>query len=388
MNASPISGKRAGLLVSVCALAMLALLVLYAFAPDLRPGGSDDANVLSRSAVGFAGMKQLLDASGIPTRIDSGDQGQARPSLTILTPGADTDPADLAAYPITGPTLVILPKWLTVPLPAHPGWVQKFTAIDVKTLNDLLARSLPLMRITRTARKPNAGPASLLAGIDEVQTVTGGRVMAMARGYGPLLTAVRRGRGEIFVFSEPDLLNNRAWRSEALARDTLALMRTLRVGNGPVAFDITLNGLAKTPSLLRAAFAPPFLGATLCALFTALLIGLHAATRFGAALVPPRIFARGKKALADNSAALVKMMGREGAMASRYVAAARGLALERLGARRATPAQQQALLDTLARGGESYDQLAAEAAGAKTGGDLLTVARKTFAWRRRIDGGY
>ena len=73
MNQSPISGRRAALLVGFCAFAMLALTVLYAFAPDLRNQSSDQANALSRSAVGFAGLTQLLNASGIPARIDQGD---------------------------------------------------------------------------------------------------------------------------------------------------------------------------------------------------------------------------------------------------------------------------------------------------------------------------
>lgn len=189
-----------------------------------------------------------------------------------------------------------------------------------------------------------------------------------------------------YVMSDPDVMNNRGLSDPSNARAAIAIIAALRQGHGPVAMDVTLNGLGKAPSLLRAAFGPPFLGATICALVAALLMGLHTAIRFGAPLVPPRIFARGKKALADNSAELVRMMGREGAMAPRYVAAARSLVLERLGARRAAPQQQQALLDAL--GGETYDQLAAEAAIARSGGDLLLVARKTFDWRRRISGGY
>ena len=192
----------------------------------------------------------------------------------------------------------------------------------------------------------------------------------------------------VYILSDPDLLNNRGLADPANAAAAIAIVQALRAGNGPVAMDVTLNGLGKSPSLLRAAFAPPFLGATICALLAALLMGLHAATRFGPAWTPPRIFARGKMALADNSAALVKMMGREAAMAPRYVAGARNLVLERLGARRIAPAQQQALLDALTKTGESYEQLLTEASGARTGGDLLTVARKTFAWQRRISGGH
>lgn len=388
MNQPSISGRRAALLVGICALAMLALVVLYAFAPELRGNQSDEANALSRSAVGFAGLKELLAASGIPATIDRGDNGDAKPSLTILTPAQDTDPNDLAAYRTQGPVLVILPKWQTIPLREHPGWVQKGDAVPVAVIDKQLAAAAPGIRLYRYPARPAKG-AAIFAHADHVQVLRGrGRRVMNVAGYGTVVMAGPRSGGRLFILSEPDLLNNHALSDQRNANDALTLIRDLRAGNGPVAFDVTLTGLGKEPSLLRAAFAPPFLGATICALITALLMGLHTAIRFGAALVPPRIFARGKKALADNSAQLVRMMGREGAMAPRYVLAARTLVLERLGARRFAPQQQQALLDSLTRGGETYDQLAAQAATAKSGGDLLAVARKAFDWRRRISGGY
>ena len=68
---------------------------------------------------------------------------------------------------------------------------------------------------------------------------------------------------------------------------------------------------------------------------------------------PARVFARGKKMLAANTADLLRMMGREGAMAARYVQSARDMALARLGVRRASAPEQEELLAIIERGNRS-----------------------------------
>ncbi len=49
-----------------------------------------------------------------------------------------------------------------------------------------------------------------------------------------------------------------------------------------IAFDVTLNGFARSRSVLKLAFEAPFVGATLCLVVAALLMGLHACARFRA----------------------------------------------------------------------------------------------------------
>src|SRR5438552_19177567 len=87
-----ISSRLAGLLVLLSAVSMLGLLLLFAYAPYLRSDDSSDTDVISRSAVGFAGLKELLSLSGIPDEIDRGPllRGNSRPSLVILTPTETT----------------------------------------------------------------------------------------------------------------------------------------------------------------------------------------------------------------------------------------------------------------------------------------------------------
>jgi len=203
-----------------------------------------------------------------------------------------------------------------------------------------------------------------------------------------VLVRVRGGEKPVYILSEPDLMNNLGLANETTVEAALAIIRSLRQGNGPVRFDVTLNGLGHEPNLLQALFEPPFRGATIAAFLAALMVGMHALARFGAPQRPAEAYVRSKKALADNSAALVRMMGREGGMAWRYIQAARDMALARLGARRRSPAEQQALISVLEgrTGGSEYATLVAAAGDAKSGSDLLWIAGQAYAWRRRISG--
>ena len=400
---SIMSGGMAAALVAVSALSMIVLALLYAFAPDLRSDDTAEANALSRSAVGFAGLRELLTLSGIGTEIDRGAYGRSSsiPSLVILTPPATTSPAELMQgrnpSQSGAPMLIILSKWITLPQPENPEWAMKLGAYPPKLIQAQAAallgtvsllRDKGMVRHVTTGRDMPVLTGTALGDIDNLQTLIGGKTMA-ASPRGALLALSPRRGPPIYVLADPDLLNNQGLANPARAHAALALIRALRRGDGPVRMDVTLNGLARTESFLRSLFLPPFLGATLCALIAALLMGLHTAVRFGAPLAASRMLARGKKALADNSADLVRIMGREGAMARRYVAATRGLVLEAVAARPASVAAQDELIATLEQGsGDTYAALQSEAADAQSGSDLLRVARKTYAWRLRIIRGY
>jgi hypothetical protein len=95
--------------------------------------------------------------------------------------------------------------------------------------------------------------------------------------------------------------------------------------------------------------------------------------------------------LAANTADLLRMMGRDGAMAARYVQSARDMALARLGARRASAPEQNELLGIIERGeslGVTYAELARDAEAARTSADLQRIAEKAYAWRKGITRGH
>jgi hypothetical protein len=403
MKSDFMGGRTAAILLLVGAFASLALLLLLAYAPDLRNADNTGNNGLSRSAIGFAGLRELLQLSGIPAEIDRSRLGHTtRPGLIIVTPDATTSPVDLRDFVSSAdaPVLIVLPKWETVPLPLQNGWVMKAGVIPPLIVTRLIARVLPL-GITRrpgdTKEITLSSPYSIitipepLSSIEQLQTV-GGRgdelLIVQGRGNAAVLLSRRQGTREFHILSDPDLMNNHGLSDRATAHAALAIIGALRIGKGPVLLDVTLNGLGSSPSLLRSMFEQPFRGASICALLAAILMALHALVRFGAPEGRPEI-ERSKKALADNTAGLVRMTGREGGMARRYVAATRDMALARLGARRVTLQAQDALLAALERNNGldgTYAQLSAEAAEARKSDDLIRIAGKVYAWRVRITG--
>lgn len=399
------SRRLAVLLVVISAASLLGLMLLFAYAPDLRSEQSNEADTISRSAIGYAGLKQLLDLSGAKTELDRGplSRPDTRPGLVVLTPEAGTSARDITAYEYTAPTLIILPKWLVVAEVPREDRVTKSGKLPEGLASGMLTGIAPgVTLVTKPGSAKNTdvilGPAALpglspftLPHVEELRSIGGARSMLIARNYGPILAMTSHGGQPVYILSDPDLMNDHGLSDRSTARAALMIVAQLRRGNGPVRFDVTLNGFGRDPSLLRAVFQTPLLGATICSLLAALLIGWHAASRFGAPIEPGRVFARGKTMLAANTADLLRMMGREGAMTARYVQSARDLALARLGARRASAPEQDELLAIIERGnglGITYAELAQEAARAHTGADLQRIAAKAYAWRKGITRGH
>jgi hypothetical protein len=386
-----------------------AYVVLSAYAPDLRRGVDGGAHALSRSAVGYAGLVRLMQADGETVQISRRILGARDGSgLLILTPGPFTTAGDLFDRSADGRVLVIAPKWETSAQPDNPSWVYKAGLIDAGAVSGMLARRFPgLVLARRDATAPvrlNEGDAPqvhlnppLQAGrvlttgpIAQLQTLQAGAgltpILTDARG-GVVLAATHDGR--VAILSDPDLLNTHGLKDLATARTALAIIYGLS-GDTPTIFDVTLNGFDSPPSLLKLAFGPPFLGATLCLAAASMLMGLHAASRFGAPRRAGRVIAFGKRALADNAAALIRLAKREPAMAGRYLDLNRQAVARALGATRLGGGELDAYLDRLAeKNGLPFrlSTLAAEARAAKTRGDLMRVAHNLHQWRQGMTSG-
>jgi hypothetical protein len=173
----------------------------------------------------------------------------------------------------------------------------------------------------------------------------------------------------------------------ATARAGMAILDALHGPGDAITFDVTLNGFERSRSLLRLAFEPPLLAATLSLLVAAALLAWRAATRAGPAARQTRAIALGKRALADNSAALFRLAGREHTMARRYAALSGAIAAEHLGVWRGETDETTAQLDRIGatRGvKERFSTLAAEASAAKNASDAVAAARKLHTWNEEI----
>jgi hypothetical protein len=189
----------------------------------------------------------------------------------------------------------------------------------------------------------------------------------------------------VYFLSDPDLINNQGLKDLRTFTAALSLMDNLRRANGPVIFDVTLDGLARDRSLLRLFFAPPLMGVTLCLAAAAVLAGFQAFCRFGPVRRETRAIAAGKEAMVDNAAQLIRMADRQGPMAERYGRLTADFVTRQIGVPRSLSAEAQtAVLDRLAerRGvADSFSLLAAMARTANSPAAVTHIAARLHRWR-------
>ena len=387
---------RTGLLITVVGVfAFCALAVLGAYAPDLRVGDNGGAHALSRSAIGYAGIVRALKLEGDPVQVNRAPtEGSRGAGLMVVTPSPAVDEGNITALGFAGPVLVVLPKWFAPPDPRHRGWVGKGVPIDPRMVpkealmaDAGLARARGVSRpVLRAVGGPFAVGATLAEGpVDRLQTLVpkGWRTILIDQTGATVLA--RDPDKPIFLLTDPDLLNTQGLKNLDTLGSALSLLHALRAGDGPIMFDVRLNGLGRERSVLRLLFEPPFLAVTLCLATAAALAGFQAACRFGPIRRSPRALALGKQALVDNSAALIRLARREPHMGGRYALLVRDFAARAVGAPRELAGDPLiAFLDRLGEQRGAIGRLSTLSEEARLASDrdrLATVARKLFRWR-------
>jgi len=384
-------------LIAAGLIAFAALVFLVAYGNRIAPMRGEGAPALSVAATGYKGLITLVGRFR-RTAMVRGEADLVTDDLLIVPLTAQNRPEDVARLLELRQgraTLLILPKWLTRPDPAHRGWVRAVAPMAGTLSSDLIGHKASVgVRPEAVSPDRLAGGADFLEGIEvpvpgNVQTISGDALT-------PLLTVpngdalvARLGDQPHYVAADPDLFNNHGLKQADHARAALALIDALNATEGGgVAFDLTVNGLAQNNarSLLRTALEPPFLAMTLALLFAALLAGLHGAFRFGQARREERAIAFGKAALVENSAGLIRLARRETRLGGAYADVVRQDAA-RLAA--APPALQggalDAYLDRLTKGDSPpFSALAGRLAAARDRHELVAAARALFSWKKDL----
>jgi hypothetical protein len=378
------------LIVATGILAFVGMLVLGAYAPDLRSGRNGGTHALSNAATGFSGIVRLAAATGRNPLVARNDQMFETGDLVVLTPetGA-TEMGEILSRRTAKPTLVIMPKWRTGPFPARPGWVQAQGLRPLWDLEKTLAPDYPVKVDRRRGggrpltAVPGHAPAQLrFVAPGPLQTIQGPRLQPMLVDEAGRPVLVKAGDGPLYLLADPDLLSNRGMADRGQAAAALDLLDFLNpAGARSVVFDVTLHGLGRSRSPLRLIFDPPFLAVTLAIAAALLLAGLQALARFGAPRRPERAIAFGKAALIDNAAALVRQARREAALGGRYAEMIRDRAVTVFG----VPARLRdvAIADYLDKldGRGRFSALAAAAREARGREQLLAAARALHQWQ-------
>ena len=383
------------LVVGVLALAGVG--ILSAYSPELKSGNDGGGHALSKASTGFGALPVLLRSLGVPVVLNRGVLTDASDdSLLVLTPAVQTKPEQIDDIIHYGPTMIILPKWVAAPDANHEGWVRTLNPYSGKSSLEILPEGLlkdtTLIeregRATVSLRRPSGTSFGKPVQIEALRTIGGDAwIPVVVTQQGDAILAMHR-ETRTYVLADSDFLDTSALKSLAGARTAVDLIEILRPDGSPVVFDLTLHGFQRTRSLLRLMLEPPLLGLTLILAALAVLAGFQAAVRFGPARDHARVIALGKRGLADNTAALVRLAKREHHMAAPYALLVRAAVARVIGAPRSLSDDElNAFLDRVSRttGAHStYSALAERAKAAKTPGDLMQVAGDFYRWNQEL----
>lgn len=377
---------------------------LSAFAPDMDAGRDGQAHGLSSAATGYSGVVALLRKSGRTVSIlreaDAGvpDAGNSElGGLLILTPTPQTKPADIVKRleRVSGPVLIVLPKYVTAAAPAKRGWVMRRGMVDTPEaplqIDDWqlkpTAELSGFQGVNRMVSLWDESEFRLLMDAPQLLSVRGKGIEPLIEVDGHVVLAQLTGRGDTYILADPDFINNMALRDAAHASSAVALLRNIAGPDEPIAFDVTLNGLGSGgQSLLRLAFVPPFLGLTLCLIIGAVLALWQGFIRFGPPWREERNVAFGKAGLVANSARLIVQARRIVNFASRYGAMVRETAARRLHAPPGlTGAALDQWLDRFAdQRGQRFSTLLARLESAGNPVEIVQRAAALGQWRKDV----
>lgn len=420
MTGNPFSVRSVLALVVLGAALFVGLLWMIGAGLTAPAGNNGGAHAAGKGLNGYAALVQLLDKRGFQTSLSRSPATLDDPGLLILTPQHFTKGTEIEAIVAKrrhiGPTLVIAPKWQVQSAAeaegGQRGWVQLGGANPPNWPGFLDGVGVAVGRSPkRWAAAGLSGelpaPASTLTGAGRgleplVMDQNGGILAAYWQddGYYPALEdlALERsweGDGEsetypLLLVFEPDLLDNYGLARRENARLAEQLVTAALAGSPRrVAFDVTLNGLGRSPNLLTLAFTPPYLAATLCLLLAALALGWRAFLRFGPPLAATRQIAFGKRPLVANAAGLIRRTGRLHLITGPYAdhlreRIARALGLPRQpGPEAAEAAIDQALAQRLP-GAPTFSTLAARLRAERRPLAILRAAQELHSLERNV----
>ncbi|MEM0985047.1 MAG: DUF4350 domain-containing protein [Pseudomonadota bacterium] len=396
-TASPFSAKLVGLMIAVGLFGFMAVTVLTAWSPELRDKNRAGLHPYSTSALGYGGIVRLLEERGDPVSVsrfdrDLEDYTEALKVLTLTPFGMQEALEDLD---LRGNALIILPKRSGTTDPVNPKWQSSVWYNPESSIAALLNpfdTDASIWQVRAPAYLEAEFGRFKPAFDGDIQLIRSDRLEPVMSTAAGMVVAQVPDR-DIFILSDPDLVNTIGLGTFERARFATALLDWLRYDNRqtPIVFDATLHGFEQAQSVLQMMFDVPFLGATLIVVAVFLMFGWAGFVRFGAPEPEGRAIALGKEALTDSTAGLITMTGRERRLAPGYLALTRRAASRAIAAPRTlTDDQLNDLLERVSpKDGQGFIELAdATANPATSREDLLIKARRLFQWRKETSHGH
>ena len=391
------------LLIWVGALAAIFALSLYLMAfgigaPETQTVGP---NAYSRSAIGYAGLAELLARAKLPvTKKRAGSAPTESKSSLLIVAEPDVS-ADLEARGLTfgraANVLVILPKWVGDRDDLHDGWVKHVEpasksgadwVLTVLGVDGKLDRGVEGAALDRTLTTNILRVAPTLP-VDVQLIVKSSLKPIVATSAGVLIgEKIERGR-KIWIVSDPDILSNHGLFLGANAQFAGALIEALLGPNGAAIFDETVHGFAApAANPMRALFEFPFIVAVLYGLAALLVVLWSAFGRMGAPESSPLTLKAGKLGLIRNVANLIAFAGGRHDVAVNYLKLAVEDAARRLRAPKGlSPERQMEWLDRVgqARGVKAkIADIAQRLVGQRQDAALSRAALDLHQWKQEI----
>ncbi len=360
---NPFSAKTVLILLLVGSLSFL--LLLYALSAGWTGGGdrSGVAHANANDLTGYSAITKLLEERGHSVSLARKRSELEEETLLVITPSSSHDPEELEELlqdrMYQGPTILVLPKWVAIPIPpimqteteTQDDWTILLTTTQPTWFDEVESLDGAELGGGSTQGWSGFGLEGVLPDAEQVQGIKGegntvmfplirdseGDFLAAyldKDGYHPVLAdsaGVFFDKDDeqyqddtiwpIVIVAEPDLLNNYGMADQERARVAVALIENSLDGYElPIVFDMTLPGLGSSENLLTLAFQPPFLAATLCLLLLAFVIAWRSFRRFGPPAIEAPAMAQGKTQLARNGAALIERAKRWHLLGEPYAA--------------------------------------------------------------------
>jgi hypothetical protein len=328
MSGEPIFSRRLLLGWVVGAVVVFAISLYFMGGGELGGPDSVGPSTFSRSAIGHAGIADVLTQLGIPvvkSRSSSLDKLSAGSVLVIAEPRR-TGASEEAVRTLlkAGTILMVLPKWTGLPSEQKSGWLREVTegpTLDAQWALALVAPRGEVMR-EKTAVQWTTNELHVTPDPDlPVQLVKGDRLRPIIGAtQGMLVGELTDKDRKIWVLADPDIIANHGLAHQGNAALALALIKALRQGDGSVVFDETVHGIVVRPvSPFLLLFRFPFVVATAQGLLAVALLLWAALGRFGAPQTAPPALSAGREGLLQNMAKLVEFTGHQDVIVKRYV---------------------------------------------------------------------
>jgi hypothetical protein len=327
-NGEPVFSRR--LLVGwiVGAVVVFAISLYFMGGGELNGPDNVGPTTFSRSAIGHAGIADVLAQLAIPvvkSRSSSLEKLSPGSVLVIAEPRRNGQSEDAIRTLLKASTiLLVLPKWTGEPSEQKAGWLREVgerPLLDAQWALNLIAPRGEVVRekgaVQWTTNALHITPAADLP----VQLVKGDRLLPIVgAAQGMLVGEIRDRDRKIWVLADPDIIANHGLAREGNAASALALIDALRSRDGSVVFDETVHGFVVRPvSPFLLLFRFPFVVATAQGLLAIALLLWATLGRFGAPQAAPPALSAGREGLLANMAKLVEFTGHQDVMVKRYV---------------------------------------------------------------------